>query len=200
MPHPSVLKRRLRREAKEIRAKIEDREERVAAIQRRIKSWNAFQNARTILFYLANSEEISLDRLVESAWARKCRVVVPFCEGLELRLCEIFSWNETEPGSFGIREPLESVRKDLSRRMPSESLDFLLVPGLGFDRSGGRLGYGKGYYDRFLNGMKTAVPIVGVTFTELVFPVIPTAGHDFRVGAIINQHEIYDCRTGCVVS
>jgi 5-formyltetrahydrofolate cyclo-ligase len=85
---------------------------------------------------------------------------------------------ELKPGKFGIREP-----GDHCEQMPLKRLDLILVPGVAFDLRGGRLGRGKGIYDRLLaaaSGMSC-----GVTFDEQIVGEIPVAAHDIRVNCIL---------------
>ncbi len=86
------------------------------------------------------------------------------------------------PGSYGILEPRPG-RCVLGR--PSD-LDLVLVPGLGFDRKGGRLGHGKGYFDKFLRKVKRAEKI-GIAFREQILEKIPLEKHDQRVNRVITD-------------
>lgn len=86
------------------------------------------------------------------------------------------------PGSYGILEPRPG------RCVPGRpsDLDLVLVPGLGFDRKGGRLGHGKGYFDKFLRKVKRAKKI-GIAFKEQILEKIPLEKHDQRVDRVITD-------------
>ena len=72
--------------------------------------------------------------------------------------------------------------------MKPESLDLVLVPGVAFDWKGERLGFGKGYYDRFLT--KTSALLVGVAFSAQVIPDVPTESHDVSMNALLTENGI----------
>ena len=77
-------------------------------------------------------------------------------------------------------------------RAATETFDLVLVPGLAFDRTGNRLGAGKGYYDRFLAGMKA--PKIALAFAFQIVEPVPTAPHDQRVDMIVTEDEVITCR------
>ena len=84
-----------------------------------------------------------------------------------------------EPGRFGVREP-----RGGRPAVDVKQLDLILVPGLGFDRRGGRLGRGRGYYDRLLSC--SVAKRIGVAFTEQCVPEAPVEPHDMRMNCIVS--------------
>jgi 5-formyltetrahydrofolate cyclo-ligase len=97
------------------------------------------------------------------------------------------------PGCFGIDEPI-------CERCPERSLadvDFVLVPGLAFDRLGGRLGYGGGFFDYILNVRTDLIEsgaVVAVAFGLQIVDRVPLAGWDMRVPLIVTEDEMIDAR------
>ena len=90
--------------------------------------------------------------------------------------------------SFGAMEPADGRVLD-----PSE-VDLVIVPGVAFDRSGNRLGFGAGYYDRFLPRTAEGTPAVAIAFALQVVPEVPTGAMDRRVDAIVTEAEVIRCR------
>ncbi len=89
---------------------------------------------------------------------------------------------ELSPGRFGVREPAASCLV-----VPWNRLDLVLVPGLAFDSSGGRLGRGRGFYDRVLT--RAATTACGVAFEEQLFPEVPLEAHDVRLDCLVTPER-----------
>jgi 5-formyltetrahydrofolate cyclo-ligase len=101
------------------------------------------------------------------------------------------SWSLGEkliPGQWGIREP----PADASEVKP----DFMLVPLAAFDRSGGRIGYGAGYYDMTISAVRAHKPVVviGVAYAAQEVPEVPILAHDARLDLVLTEREMIDCR------
>lgn len=108
-------------------------------------SCEAYQQAKTIYFYLPYNQEVRTAPMIRRALAEGKRVAVPKVYGDEMRFIYIDSLDSIEKGSFGIPEPVadEPVANDPTA--------LILMPGLAFDRQGHRIGYGGGYYDKYLS-------------------------------------------------
>jgi 5-formyltetrahydrofolate cyclo-ligase len=85
------------------------------------------------------------------------------------------------PGTFGIPEPIRAARRPVASR----AVDLVFVPGLAFDRRGHRLGYGHGYFDRFLATLPDATPTVGLAYRFQLFDRLPTSAHDRAVSTVL---------------
>ncbi len=122
-------------------------------------------------------------------------VIVPYCEGLEIVPFELRALDELEPGMSGIKEPKQSIRDVRDRRCLPASIGLVVVPGLAFDRSGARLGRGKGYYDRFLARLRPGTLSVALAFECQIFAEIPCEPYDKRVDMIITEDRVLisDC-------
>jgi len=90
------------------------------------------------------------------------------------------------PGVWGIREP----RPECCEPAPPDSIDFVLVPGLGFDASGGRLGYGGGFYDRLLVHVPEATPRVAAAFSMQLVEAVPMGERDKYVNAVVTEKGV----------
>ena len=143
----------------------------------KITKLTEYENAKTVFIYLSSSDEAKTDKLVLHALKTK-KVLVPYCvDNLGTMIaCEIKSLSDLGDGFFGIKEPVNPVEF-------KGKIDLTVVPGLAFSKEGHRIGYGKGYYDRFLEINDTYK--VGLTFDELLFDEIPAEPHDIRVNKII---------------
>ena len=86
---------------------------------------------------------------------------------------EFKKWDDLEPGSYGILEP----NSEKIRKISTEKIDLIIVPGIGFDSKGNRIGHGKGYYDNLLKNSKKAIHI-GLAFEKQIVIKIPVEYHD----------------------
>jgi 5-formyltetrahydrofolate cyclo-ligase len=108
--------------------------------------------------------------------------------GQPLRLREWSFGTELRRGQWGIREPMPEA--------PEVDPDILLVPLAAFDRRGYRIGYGAGYYDLTLNGLRARKPItaIGIAFAEQEIDVVPALSHDARLDLVVTERDVIDCR------
>jgi 5-formyltetrahydrofolate cyclo-ligase len=96
---------------------------------------------------------------------------------------------DIEPGHLGIPEP----RPDCPE-IDRDAIDWVLIPGVGFDASGHRLGYGGGYYDRLLPGLRRAAHRVAGAFEMQIVDALPVASHDCSVDAVVTERRVIDAR------
>jgi 5-formyltetrahydrofolate cyclo-ligase len=152
-----------------------------------------FLKALTVMYFLNFGKEVQTLDMVPETLARGKRVVAPKTVHKERRmiLSEILDVEQDlAPGLWNIPEP----RPDKIRPVDVSEIDFVLVPGVAFDETGNRLGYGGGYYDRFFEELKPGVPLVAVTFERQILPRVPVAAWDRRVDIIITEERVIDCR------
>ena len=157
---------------------VEIRRQSIAACMR-LAQFGAFIKADTVLVYKAMKGECDPALLADIAYGMGKRVAYPRCEGDELGLY-IADEGQFVPGVFGILEPDDSCK-----RIDVAEVDLAVIPGLAFDEKGGRLGRGKGYYDRLLNGMKAVK--AGVCFNEQLIGRVPMDVHDGRMDMIVTE-------------
>lgn len=148
-----------------------------------------YQTARSVLAYMSFGSEFNTDNFVRRVLRDGKILHLPKINKAERRL-DLYMVSNLEqdllPGVWGIREP------NPARCPPSNlpSIDFVLVPGLVFDRSCNRLGYGAGFYDRLLPSLNQSVSKVAAAFDEQVLQAIPVEAHDVRLNAIVTDREI----------
>ncbi len=152
----------------------------------------AFIQAKAVLVYLSKDEEVSTDALLAPAFESGKRVFVPVVDrdSDELRIAEL-SGPDTryQLGPFGIRQP---VKEDLKFVSP-EAVDLVVAPGVAFDRKGGRIGHGKGYYDRWLSRLGSHVTRVGLAFDFQVLDAVPQDGNDVQMDTLITEKNTMNC-------
>ena len=110
---------------------------------RRLEELQPVQQAEVIMGFSSIKNEVNLSPLLQKLQKQGRTILLPRVEGDDLLAVEYRDENDIELSSFGIREPL-------GEPFAIDKIDVVIVPGLVFDASGYRLGYGKGYYDRFL--------------------------------------------------
>jgi len=140
-----------------------------------------WREAKAILFYAPRADELDLLALLEQALAEGRAAALPrfFPETGLYAACQIENFSrDCAPGKFGIAEP--AARCPV---FPLNRLDFALVPGVGFDAAGHRLGRGRGYYDRLLASV--AGTRCGVAFDEQMAEHIPAEPHDITLNCIL---------------
>ena len=144
-------KQELRKKYTLIREKITNKKEKSAIIIDKIINNKTFINSKIIAIYKNLKNEVNTDELIEYSLKNNKIVVLPRVEDNELKFYRIFSLNDKfEKSKFGVEEPI----KDKRYLVDKNSIDLVIVPGLCFDMKNNRLGYGKGYYDRFLKDSK----------------------------------------------
>ena len=152
-------------------------------ITEQIISWPDYQKAKNILCYASLPEEAGTMALIEHALTSAKNVFLPRCNGNNLVICQITALIQLEKGAFDVLEPIKQCPL-----AGIEEMDLALVPGLAFDETGYRLGYGKGYYDRLLKDTK--VQTLGVFYSMQLVQALPRMPHDQPVKALCSEIEI----------
>lgn len=132
--------------------------------------------------YLASADEIDLSVLIEGLWAADCRVVVPAWRDGTYRLIAHSRETVLVPGPMGILEP-EAAGAGL-KPVDESAVDVWIVPGLAFSRSGARLGYGGGWYDRFLAKSRPSAVSIGAAYPFQIVESLPLEPHDLPLSDV----------------
>lgn len=188
----------------EIRAKIikerdalasAESESRSRLAQERLLADPAWKSAKFITLYVAAKGEIQTDLLLKAAWAEGKRVYLPRVDKKERGLMRFLRCTGPEqlgPGSFGLQEPLEEHCPACDFTAEGYP-DLMILPGLAFDRQGGRLGWGGGYYDRFLGmcaGAGASTRFIGLGYAFQLLPEVPSEPWDRPVDAVCTDEEL----------
>ena len=134
--------------------------------------------------YLASKDEIDLSLLIERLWAAGCRVVVPAWRDGTYRLVAYSSETELVAGPMGILEP--ALEGEGAVTGAEGDVAVWIVPGLAFSRSGARLGYGGGWYDRFLAKSDPSSISLGVAYPFQIVEDLPLEPHDLPLSDSVN--------------
>lgn len=172
----------LRQQAKERRAALTDRAAQSAAIRARLAALPQWQQARCVFSYVAVRDEVDINPLLQTlpGGGEKLLCVPRVSRAGHMdAVAVIADWAELTAGPFGLLQP-PADRTPL----PPESIDLVLVPGLLFARDGSRLGYGGGYYDRFLARLPR-VTRIGLCYREMLVETLPARPDEPRCHLIL---------------
>ena len=137
-----------------------------------------YRNAATIYFYLPYNQEVRTIPMIQQALADGKRVAVPKCYGDEMRFLYIDSLEGIAPGYCGIPEPIADGP------VADDPTALVLMPGLAFDPEGHRIGYGGGFYDKFLEAEPNH-PRVALCYDFQMFDHLDVDSHDIPVDQVI---------------
>jgi 5-formyltetrahydrofolate cyclo-ligase len=160
-----------------------------AAIARRVWELPEIAGSRRLLVYASLPSEVPTDAIAREARQRGITLVYPRClpETRQMALHRLDADHELRIGLYGIREPHSDC--PLVRL---EEIDAALVPGLAWDRSGGRLGRGAGYYDRLLGDPGWRGFICGLFFAAQEFDALPMSPLDVRLDAVVTEKGVWN--------
>lgn len=143
--------------------------------------------ARSVLAYAALPEEADPSPLIAELLRRGARIALPrVCGPATLALHWMPAGAAVVPGPFGIAEPRAE-----SETASVEELDLVLVPGVAFDESCSRLGFGGGYYDTLLAELPAGVPTVGLALDEQLCGPVPTEDHDAPMDFVVTPSAVF---------
>ncbi|MBY8912963.1 5-formyltetrahydrofolate cyclo-ligase [Bacillus sp. YC2] len=175
---------------KKIKTKLSDiteseREAKSLIIREKLFSLKEWEQARMIAITISRGLEIPTRPIIEQAWKEGKQVCIPKCSpGTGAMQFRTFSSNDQlETVYAGLSEPIVSRTEEVKQK----DIDLVIVPGVGFDREGFRIGYGGGYYDRFLAGYNG--PAVSLLFACQLTNDIPRMPHDIPVDILLTECE-----------
>ena len=178
----------LRKEFINIRKNIENKKEKSYEIFKRVINLDEYKNSNTIALYKNLDNEVNTDNLIDYSLSNGKIVTLPRVVGNNLVFYIIKSIDDNlERSSFGILEPLE----DKNNIIDNFKIDLVIVPGVCFDTLKNRIGFGKGFYDRFLEESKAYG--IAICFEEQVLKnrIIPKEENDVKVKKIVTDKKIY---------
>lgn len=157
-----------------------------AIIARRVLTFCKEEKYRCIMCYLSFDSEVETNEIVENLLTFGKKVCVPKClDNSQMMAVAITGWGDLKPAKFGMLEPINQMAV-----VEPQEIDLCIVPGLGFSEDGGRIGFGAGFYDRYLPKMTGEK--VGLAFDEMVFAAIPQEVNDQRVEWIITDKRVIE--------
>ena len=178
-------KRALRREISEKKRTLraEEIEARSAVLAKKLYATELYRAAKSIYAYLSFNQEVRTSPIIERAWADGKRVAVPKVVGNEMVFIWIDSFEGLAPqGAFHIMEPIEDGP------VAGDATALILMPGLAFDLQGHRVGYGGGYYDRYL-ATQPHHPTVALCYDFQMYDRLDVDAYDMPVDVVITDKE-----------
>ncbi|MBN2042550.1 MAG: 5-formyltetrahydrofolate cyclo-ligase [Candidatus Aenigmarchaeota archaeon] len=159
-------------------------------IMEKLFSTGDFKKAKNILFYYSVRGEVGTEKMIRESMKMGKKVLFPVTDTVNrsLSISEINEMLEDlKPGPYGIPEPSYPII------FPPKDLDMVIVPGIAFDKKGNRLGYGMGFYDRFLSDIHRKIPVIALAYEFQMVDKIPHEETDVRVQKIITEKRIIRC-------
>lgn len=192
MSEIDTLKKRMRNQALSVRdaCTLRERKQSDENITRTFLSLSAYKDAHLILTYLSVGTEVATTMLIQHAFNEGKLVAVPRClSGKNLEFVKISSFDQLESAPFNLLEP----KKDLLPIPQEELVDSIcVVPALTIDCQGWRIGYGAGYYDRFLSNY-LGEKICLIRNQNLSETALPHDNNDVAVDMIVTETQIIVC-------
>ncbi|MCK4509003.1 MAG: 5-formyltetrahydrofolate cyclo-ligase [Desulfuromonadales bacterium] len=152
-----------------------------AEIQLRFLQSELFHRAECLALYSAIHNEVLTETVSARAFELGKTLVYPRIKDDDLEFVEVLSLADLTRGAFGVLEP----QGDRLRAV--EELDLVVVPGVAFDQSGHRLGYGRGFYDRTLSACRADCAKVGLAYDSQLLDTLPVAEHDQKLSVLMTE-------------
>jgi 5-formyltetrahydrofolate cyclo-ligase len=184
-------KEEIRKMIAERKQAIGDTQEMSQRVITQLLSLPELKTCSIIMIYVDFGKEVRTVPLISELLVQKKQVVVPFCEKGEIQLFRLKNLKELAPGYFGILEPKFELRQLTERLIQSKELQLILVPGVAFDAQCGRLGRGKGFYDRFLKKTPNNVLKIGLAFDWQIVDTIPMTEKDQYMDIIVTENDFF---------
>lgn len=167
-----------------------------AEICRRVVEQPWYRAARTVMWYLHCRSEVRTLPAVATELKSGKLIVIPYCtvdnEGhKQLGLWQLEAVDELQPGMWNILEPPRARWLEPAKQVGADELDVVIVPGVAFDRQGGRLGNGAGYYDRLLEKVRADAVLAAVCYEEQLLPQVVMDKHDVFMDFVVTEQAIY---------
>jgi len=156
-------------------------------ILEKVLDLTAWKEAKTVGVTISRKMEIDTINLIEEGWRAQKIIVVPktIKETKQMEFYQLRSWDMLEETYAGLLEPITAGERPVKK----EVIDFLVVPGLAFDLKGYRIGFGGGYYDRFLTDYKGTT--CAMALNEQIFESVPHDTYDIPVQVIVTPTKVH---------
>ena len=190
-------KGKMRREAYDRRNAQENKDEVSSAAVEKFMALPEYEKAHTIMWYIdCRSETRTKPQLLAEVEKGEKKIIVPYCTEDEngenkLGLWHMESLEEMVVGKWNILEPPKELWGNPEKEVTPEELDMIMVPGVGFDRDGGRMGNGQGYYDRTMEKVRPDCFLIALCYESQLFDNILVAPHDVYMDKVVTEKEVY---------
>ena len=149
-------------------------------IHENLKKISLYANAQNIACYFPIGSEVDTHAIMLKVIEQGKNLLLPRIVDENIEFYIVSNIEKLEKGSFGIMEPKDSSEK-------AKKIDCVLIPTVGVSKLGVRLGYGKGYYDRFLSSTTTVK--ISLTYSKQIIKTIPSDSHDIKIDWIVTEDE-----------
>jgi 5-formyltetrahydrofolate cyclo-ligase len=193
-------KKELRKKVQVLRDVLDPMQQRLLSDKIAANLWSIpeFDSAETILFFISFRSEVDTLSMISRALEEGRTVCIP-CTDMgdkSMVASQIMNMDsDLKMGNYNIPEP----REECLRPVPPEQIDVILMPGVAFDPTGGRLGYGGGYYDRFLEKCSPGCKLIALAYELQIVEHVPCADHDHHIHKIVTEKRIIDCSSDCLL-
>jgi len=183
-------KRALRDQVRALRDALpaHERVRRSEEISRRLFSIEAVAEAATVMAFSSFASEVETKPIIERLVREGRRVALPRVESGEIVAARYRPGEPVRTATFGASEPTGA------EILAPEEIDVVVTPGLAFDRRGRRVGYGRGFYDRFLARTGTTTARIGICFSVQLVGDVPYGETDLAVDIVVTEDEVVRCR------
>jgi 5-formyltetrahydrofolate cyclo-ligase len=192
-------KAQMRRAAYDARNAQADKDQISEIAVNRLVDLAEYQGSKTVLWYIDCRSELRTKHALPAALVSGKRIVVPYCTVDEAGANKLGLWllenmDELIVGKWKILEPPRERWGEPGKEIPPEEIDLVIVPGVGFSRSGGRMGNGQGYYDRLLERVRPDCQLVGLCYESQLFDNLVVSPHDVFMDKVVTETSVYTGR------
>ena len=162
----------------------EEVQKRSQLICSRLLEMHCFEQSEWIYGYMPIRKEVDIRPFLKHLLNKGKKLALPRVSGDTMEFYQVTSFEDLEEGSFHILEPKEKCPK-------ADASGFILIPGVAFDRKGGRIGYGKGYYDKFFASHSQTLEKIGIAYTIQIVDTIPTTSLDIQLNGLVCEEDFW---------
>jgi len=159
----------------------------------KLSETNFYKDANNVMLYISFGKEVVTKYIIDDLQSHRKRVFIPVTvpQTKALIVSELKDFEkDLQVGHFGVMEPKEETLRPVDPSI----LDLVIVPGVAFDKSGYRIGYGGGYYDRFIPRLSDKATTVSLAFDMQLVDKVPTNQYDIPVEYIVTEEQFIKCR------
>lgn len=156
-------------------------------VWKKLRILDCFKKAKTVMFYVSAKNEVDTHFMIKRTIRMGKKVVVPYVlkNGMAVSVVENFGLDLAK-GCFGIPEPKNERR----RKICEKKIELVIIPAVAFDVWCSRLGFGKGYYDKFLKKMPLKAKFIGIGYDFQVLKKLPKEKHDILMDAVLTEKRV----------
>lgn len=187
-----LVKNQLRQQYKQIRNRLTADQviSYSASIARQLFATDFWQQSSTVMLYLSFQNEVITEAIYQRGWQEGKTMLLPICapEGGLMEMSVITSFDQLEPNRYGIGE----LPEHLQQLIAPEQIDVCLIPGIAFDHAGTRLGFGAGYYDRYLPRVNPSAKRIALAYEcQMHSETLPRDAYDLPMQYILTERKLY---------